>query len=222
MNTYLSKLNPTERRFVVVVGMVFFLVINIFWVWPHFSDWNDLQKRLAETRSKLALYDSAFQTTNTVGKEVERMAHAGQEVPPEDQSVQFLRDIQNQSARSGVSVTSNGRQITRTNQFFIDQIQTITVQSGEKPLVDFLYNLGTGNSLVRVRDLSIRPDPSHQQLVANITLIASYQKNPKARPANPPAAAPGPTKTAPAPATGSAQTNKPRPFDPKTDLLKKK
>lgn len=204
MKTYLSKLNPTERRFVVGVGLVFFLVINIFWVWPHFSDWNDLQTRLAAASSKIALYQSAFQQTNTLAREVERMQRNGADVPPEDQSVQFLRTIQNQSAQSGVAVTSNGRQITRTNQFFIEQIQTITVQAGEPQLVDFLYRLGTGDSLVRVRDLSIRPDQNHQQLVANITLIASYQKNPKAHPA---AATPAPAPASrpaaiPAPATG--------------------
>ena len=62
-------------------------------------------------------------------------------------------------------------------------------QSGEKPLVDFLYNLGSGNSLIRVRGLSLRPDPPRQLLAANITLIASYQKKPVARRAASPATA---------------------------------
>jgi hypothetical protein len=65
----------------------------------------------------------------------------------------------------------------------MEQIQTLTVQSGEKPLVDFLYSLGSGESLVRVRDLSVRPDQPRQQLAASVTLIASYQKNAKAAPA---------------------------------------
>jgi hypothetical protein len=78
----------------------------------------------------------------------------------------------------------------------MEQIQTITVASGEKELVDFLYNLGSGDSLVRVRDLSIRPDPPRQQLQANITLIASFQKNVKVA-AKPAPASAAPTKPAP-------------------------
>jgi len=186
-------LNSSERRFVVAVGLAFFLVINVFWVWPHFSDWGVIRGRLDTANATLATFDAMFQKTNTLAIEVEKMQRGGANVPPEDQAVSFLRTIQTQAAQSGVAVGGNGRLITRTNQFFMEQIQTINVTAGEKQLVDFLYNLGSGDSLVRVRDLSIRPDPPRQQLQANLTLIASYQKNVKA------AAAPA-TKAAPAPA----------------------
>ena len=194
MSTYLSKLNSSERRFVVGVALTFFLVINIFWVWPHFSDWGAIRGRLDTANATLATFDAMFQKTNDIAKEVEKMQRAGANVPPEDQAVSFLRTIQTQAAQSGVAVGGNGRLITRTNQFFMEQIQTITVGAGEKQLVDFLYNLGSGDSLVRVRDLSIRPDPQRQQLQANITLIASYQKNVKA---SAPAAKPAPAAAAP-------------------------
>lgn len=212
MNTYLSKLNSSERRFVVAVGMAFFLVINIFWVWPHFSDWTAIRGRLETANTTLATFDAAFQKTNNIAKEVEKMQRGGGNVPPEDQAVAFLRTIQTQAAQSGVAIGGNGRLITRTNQFFMEQIQTITVAAGEKQLVDFLYNLGSGDSLVRVRDLSVRPDPPRQQLQANITLIASYQKNVKvaAAPAAKPAPAPVPTKTAPPAAPDNSKPATPK------------
>jgi hypothetical protein len=208
MKSYLSKLNPAERRFVVIVAMVFFVVINIFWVWPHFSDWSAVKSRLATASSQLTTFNTAFQQTNVYGSQITKWQGEAGEVPPEDQAVQFLRTIQTQAAQSGVAVTGNGRLITRTNQFFLEQVQTITVQSGESQLVDFLYKLGAGNSLVRVRDLTLRPDPPRHQLQANITLIASYQKNPRARPAAAPAAAP----TAP---KAPVNTSKPVPPKPK-------
>ena len=216
MKTYLSKLNPSERRFVVGVALVFFLVINIFWVWPHFSDWSDLQRRLSAARSDLTLRETTIQQGERLKPEINKMLSASADVPPEDQAVQFLRTIQTQAAQSGVGVTGNGRLVTRTNQFFIEQIQTITVQSGEKQLVDFLYNLGQGNSLVRVRDLSLRPDQARQQLAASITLIASFQKTSKA------ATAPAPkNSTAPVPAAApikapvTAATTNSKPATPK-------
>jgi hypothetical protein len=89
--------------------------------------------------------------------------------------------------------------MTRTNQFFLEQSQTITVQSGEQQLVDFLFNLGSGNSLIRVRDLGLHPDAPHQQLAATIRLVASFQKNPTTKPAAP-AARTGSAKPAGAPA----------------------
>ena len=204
MNSYLSKLNPSERRFVVGVGLVFFLIINIFFVWPHFSDWGTLKDKLATAQAKQDNYDKLFQQTNTLAREVERMERAGADVPAEEQSVQFLRTIQTQAWQNRVNISATGRQLTRTNQFFLDQIQTITLQSGEQELVDFLYNLGSGDSLVRVRDLSVRPDPGHHQLIANVTLVASFQKNPKRRAPSPaPASAP---KPAPKPMAAPALT----------------
>ena len=69
-----------------------------------------------------------------------------------------------------------GKTTTQTNQFFLELTQLISVLSGEAQLVDFLYNLGSGNSLIRVRDLQLRPDGPRQQLGGTIKLVASYQK----------------------------------------------
>jgi hypothetical protein len=62
----------------------------------------------------------------------------------------------------------------------VEQVQNITVLATEEQLVDFLYKLGTGASMIRVRDLELQPDQPRQRLVANIKLVASYQKNPPA------------------------------------------
>ena len=65
-----------------------------------------------------------------------------------------------------------------TNQFFVEQVQNINVLATEDQLVDFLYKLGSASSMIRVRDLTLQPDPPHQRLTADIRLVASYQKNP--------------------------------------------
>ncbi|MEI8291089.1 MAG: hypothetical protein WCH99_16610, partial [Verrucomicrobiota bacterium] len=79
---------------------------------------------------------------------------------------------------------NTSRQLTRTNDvFFIEQVQNINVTATEDQLVDFLYKLGSGASMIRVRDLELQPDPARQRLSANIRLVASYQKNPAAAPA---------------------------------------
>jgi hypothetical protein len=70
-----------------------------------------------------------------------------------------------------------------TNQFFLERAQAISVVGGEPQLVNFLYGLGAGNSLIRVRALTLRPDPPRYQLNANMTVVASFQKKATASPA---------------------------------------
>jgi Tfp pilus assembly protein PilO len=209
MNQYLSRLNPSERRFVVGVALAFFVVLNIFWVWPHFSDWGTLKNRLTSARGKLANYQAVIQQAEHLKLELARLEGEGASVPAEDQATEVMRTIQMQAGQNGVGITRFGPQTTRTNQFFSEQSQTISGISGEKQLVDFLYNLGSGSSLIRVRAISVRPDPSRQQLDANITLVASYQKNPQSRPATVEARAAAPPKTVASPIKPASSPSKP-------------
>ncbi|MEO6034508.1 MAG: hypothetical protein ABIQ35_04560, partial [Verrucomicrobiota bacterium] len=58
----------------------------------------------------------------------------------------------------------------------------ISVNTGEKELVDFLLNIGSGSSMIRVRDLDLKPaDQNRYRLQGRITLSANYQKKPTAR-----------------------------------------
>jgi len=47
----------------------------------------------------------------------------------------------------------------------------------DEQLVNFLYKLGSGASMIRVLDLDLQPDAPHYHLSANIRLVASYQKS---------------------------------------------
>src|SRR5208283_2614300 len=123
-------------------------------------------------------------------KQITQLESEGQSVPAEDQQNQFSRAIQMQQAQSGVNITSTSKQVVRTNQFFLELTEQISVESGEAQLVDFLYNLGSGSSLIRIRDLALHPNPPRQALSGSVKLVASYQKNPpkKAGPATKPPA----------------------------------
>jgi hypothetical protein len=204
MKEFFARLNPTERRFVVGVAVVFFLVVNFVWIWPHFSDWGKTQARMAAAQKKMELFNKGIAKTPEIDREITKYQSTGVTVPPEDQAVQFVRMIYNEASRSGVIIQSLGgpRQNTDTNNpFFIEQNQTVSVQSDEKQLVNFLYNLGAGsNSLIRVRSLSVQPDPPRQQLSSRITLVASYEKK-----------APAARTTAPAAATATPKTTTAKP-----------
>ena len=180
MKNPLDRLNlrPFEKRLVVVVAAVLFVVLNAWFVFPHFSDLAQAQKQRAEALEKIGRWQVEINQEPSYRKQIRDLESEGQAVPAEDQQNQFSRAIQMQQAQSGVNITSTSKQTVHTNQFFLELTEQVSVESGEPQLVDFLYNLGSGTSLIRVRDLALHPNPPRQALSGNVKLVASYQKNP--------------------------------------------
>ncbi len=181
MKKYFAHLRPMERRLAVGVMVVVIVVLNAWLIWPHFSDWGKLRGRLEDARRKLQLYQTTIAQQPTFEAQLKKFESLGESsVAPEDQTINFMRTIQTQAAESGVGIGSTSRQTTRTNEFFVEQEQNISVTATDEHLVDFLYKLGSGASMIRVLDLELQPDGAHTHLNANIRLVASYQKNPAA------------------------------------------
>lgn len=213
-SAYFARLSSLERRFIIVVIVVLFVVINLLFVLPHFNDLGKIDNRFGDARLKLDKYGKEIAQMPFYTAEIGKLGGEGADVPAEDQAVTFMQAVNNQAAQSGVAILAANRQPERTNQFFVERAQSLTTQSGEPQLVDFLYSLGSGSSLIRVRALSIRPDAPHTGLNATVILVASYQKKPPVRSAPAPAAKPATTTTPaakpPPPATlPVVKTNKP-------------
>jgi hypothetical protein len=206
MSAYWNNLKPFEKRVVVGIAAFFFVVLNFFFVFPHFSDLSAAHARMDEAQAKLTRYQNEFAQTNAYLAGIRTLENEGSDVAVEDQSFQFANAIQAHAGQSGVRVLSNGRINTQTNQFFLEKSQTISVQGGEPQLVDFLYTLGSDSSQIRVRDLGVRPDQPRQQLVANVKLVASYQKKAPTRPATAPRS-PAPTTKSVTPAAKPVAPN---------------
>ena len=168
---------------------------------PLFSDWAKYQARGDKARKTLGVFKEKIALVPELERGVKAMESEGAFVPPEDQANDFIRTIQQQQVASGVNVKSSVPQSSsRTNTFFLERVQALTLEAGESQLVDFLYRLGAGNSLVRVRGLSLRRDGTGVLLSANVTLVASYQKKPATKPA-----------TTPIPVPAAAAAEKPKP-----------
>src|ERR1051325_7952184 len=143
MKTYLSRLNPAERRLVVGVGLFLFVAVNVFIVWPYYSKLDEWADRRAKAEKQLMIRQNAIKQAESVKPTLAKLERSGANIPREDQSAQFARTIIGESSKSGVAIVRNGRTNTRTNdQFFIEQEQSIGVQAEEENLVNFLYNLG--------------------------------------------------------------------------------
>jgi len=205
MKKYWEGLRPFEKRVVVGVATGLFAVFNLWFVLPHFSDLGRMKKRMEEAQWTLQVRQTAIAQRPMYEEEIKKLQREGLDVPAEEQAIQFQRTISDEEMRVGVNPISTGRIMTRTNEFFFTQTQTINVQSGEQPLVDFLFNLGSGNSLIRVQDLILHPDPqTRQQLAGAIKLVASYQKTPSKSAV--PGGRTGSTRTAGTPSATSRST----------------
>lgn len=206
------KLRPFERRLVVIIGIVLFLVAQFIFVWPKFGAVGRMDGRRAIAQKTLKEYNDEISQSSKYRTLLAKLQNEGASVPPEDQSSDLMRTIQTESARAQVQIQTVSKPFTRTNESFLEQSVTVTTASTEDALLNFLYNLGSGNSLIRVRDLTMRKDQTQTKLNATIKLVASYQKTrPAARTAPAAGAA---TPPAPSPSPSAPKTGAPNPSTP--------
>lgn len=208
MTSVFDKLNlrPQERRLVVIVGVVVFIVLNFVFVFPNFGAYGKLQQRTSDARKKLDLYNSEIKKQSAYRKDIETLQGQGMYVSDETKALTLASDINSQALLCGVSVpsiTPMPRSGTggKTNAFFEEQSVALNFNSGEKELVDFLYRLADKALLIRARTMQISPDPTRMRLQGQMTLVKSFQRKPPVK-----AAPSAPTSSAskPAPATNAA------------------
>ena len=218
MTSVFDKLNlrPNERRLVIAVAIVVFILLNVFFVRPYFGELGRLRKRQEDARKLLAAFQDEIRKTPQYEVQLKNLREAGASVASEEQALKLSTTIHNQAALSGVQINryDSIRQttvgLTKTNQFFEEQSANANVTAEEKSLVDFLYNLGVGGSLIRVRSMNLTPDPQRQKLQGNITVVASYAKKAPVR-----TTAPATVRTN-APATPRSTNSPPRASSPFT------
>jgi Tfp pilus assembly protein PilO len=188
MNSWFDKLNlrPQERRLLVAVGVVVFIVLNIWLVWPRFNDWKIVTADHEKAKRTLANYQREIGKTSSYETKLKALEGDGASVVAEEQELDSLmaRTVQNQTLRSGVTVNQSDPSRpsnTRTNQFFEERTVGMRFEAGNEELVNFLMSMASTNSLIRVQDLNLQPAPNQMKLNGNITLVGSYQKKPPAK-----------------------------------------
>jgi hypothetical protein len=208
MNTsFLDQLNltPQERRIVVAIAVVVFVVLNLLLIWPHFGDLKRVRQQLDDTRNTMTTWnveigkdvDPSTNGYKNKLKTLERQQGGG----IGSQQIQLQKSIYDQAMKTGVNVgeyrpvSSAG---VSSNEFYEEQSLKITFECQESQLVNFLFNVGNDPAMIRVRELNLHAaDANRYGLKGDAFLSANYAKQqPKAAPpaAKAPAVAP---KTAP-------------------------
>ena len=231
MKSFFDKLNlrPGERRLVIIVALIVFLVVNAFMVWPRFLEWGTVTNREKAARDTRDQYQREVDNIKRYQLRLAELEQKGAQIGNEDQALKLSSTVYSQAALSGVTINGWSPQRAsagtggKTNQFFDEQSGRITLApTEEKALVDFLYNLGAGDSLIRVRSMTLSPDPSRQKLQGSIDLVASFARRPPPR-VTPSAATPARTNaaasTTSAPRGSSPASRTAAPFGRSTNAL---
>jgi len=193
MKAFFDKLNlrPQERRWIALIAAAVVIVLNYAFVWPYFSEWSRVRAAMNQAVATIETYNQEIATSKQVYepklKSVEGNKSASLVLEAGD--IQLQKAIMAKSSQdfmpSGYYPLPSKLSLN-TNQarFFEEQSMKITVDCEEKPLVNFLYEIGGDNSMIRVRELSLRPlDQNRYKLSATVVLSASYQKKPETKPA---------------------------------------
>jgi hypothetical protein len=218
MTSVFDKLNlrPGERRLVVIAAGVVFVFLNLLLVFPHFGDLGRVQQQTRDARATLNMFQKEIDREPAYKRRIQQLAEQGAVVAEASRALELSREVTSQALVCGVQVKSydtvRGGSNVRTNAFFDEQSLGISIISGEKELLCFLYSLAERSSLIRVRSMNLQPEPPHRyRLQANITLVGSYQKQFPSRPAQ----TASPSTPAPAPtATAKTAATPPRPATP--------
>ena len=223
------NLTPAERRLVMIIFAVVFVVVNYRVVWPRFGDLKTVTDEIESIRRKRDIYQREVDRLPTYTAMLRKLQAAGSVLPPGEEKIQFRSDMERLAREAGLTVPRWGEVLpergsgTVTNAFFESiGISLNQVTGTEAQFVDFLYRVGGSNSTIRVKDLTLQPgafDARAQgktNLNGTVRLVASVQRAQPKPAVTTTNAAPGSATIPAAPVTrpptggpGPASTNAP-------------
>ena len=224
-------LSPQERRFVVIVAVVVFILINWWVIIPMFGDWGRYNQRISDTGKLVDKYKAEIQKKAEYERQLRELQRtSGQDVASEEAALRLHQEVINNANLTGlgygtitpVNRSSTAPTSTKTN-FFDEASVNVSINTGEKELIDFLVRLADKDLLIRAKSMDIGPDQSQTRLQGNLTLVKSFQRKQATRAGAPVAAKPAaavtpPPSTTPVPLPTSPQTNQPPKVEPRATM----
>jgi len=171
------NLRPQERRLVVIVGMVIFVLLNMWFVWPFFSDWGRVRNEIEKNRATLERYKREIAQRPKHEARQRELETTGSQMLQSENDLQ--RVVQAQAAASGIQIIRGPAPISlgKTNQFYKEIGVSLDFTSGGKEVVDFLVGVAAQNAMIRVREMQLSPEPPHhQRLRGRLVLVGNFQQ----------------------------------------------
>lgn len=118
------KLTPAERRLVMIILAVVFVVLNYWLVWPRFSDFQTLSDDIEAIERKRKVYQTEIDRRPTYEVMLRKLQAAGSVLPIGEERIQFRSDMEKIAREVGLTVPRWGEVLqerssgTTTNAFF--------------------------------------------------------------------------------------------------------
>ncbi len=203
------NLSSGERRLVMAVLVV--LMLALAWmVWGMIPSPGVTQNKISQAQQRLNSFTNEISKIADYEKKIGELQGLGSAVIKIEQQTDMRKFINRLTAANGVYIDSTTSADPKTSEFFIEQSMTIRFSSKESDLVNFLWKLGSSDSMVRVSQMRVQPDKNRYKLSGSMTLTASYQKDVKAT-------KPKPATEAKAKPVAAKPAAKPEPAKPKPE-----
>ena len=203
------NLSSGERRLVMAVLVV--LMLALAWmVWGMIPSPGVTQNKISQAQQRLNSFTNEISKIADYEKKIGELQGLGSAVIKIEQQTDMRKFINRLTAANGVDIDSTTSADPKTGDFFIEQSMTIRFSSKESDLVNFLWKLGSSDTMVRVSQMRVNPDKNRYKLSGSMTLTASYQKDVKAT-------KPKPATEAKAKPVAAKPAAKPEPAKPKAE-----
>ena len=95
MSNFLDRLNlgPQERRLVVGAVAVLFVLLNTWFVWPHFKDWGRMQAELRTAEDTLAKFEAEVGKLPDYEQKKQKLESADSSVGSSEQALQLQKIV---------------------------------------------------------------------------------------------------------------------------------
>ncbi len=208
MMRWFDKLNlgPSERRVAIAGACLFALLLNYWLIWPYFSEWGQVEREWDKLAGQKGIYFKEVGQKAAYQRRLNELEGSGAQVMPQDQANTVQSSIVAAAGTNGVNIIRITPQLatlrtsaSKDTNFFDEQVVMVKLNAKEQGLVSFLHSLGSSDSMIRVREMSgLRLDTSGQNLEADVTFVASFQKANKPNKPTPTQSAAGSTNPPPA------------------------
>jgi len=164
---------------VVLVSCVLFGVLHLWFVWPHFGDYQKLESRRRQARATLATYQQECARTNEYLGQLTELEKAGDIILRTDQNSALKELIMDQAAASKLNtgdVDPLPRAIGATNEFFEQrELRLEILATSPESILDFLMQVASKDLAIRVKSLGLKRERDQATLSGNVVLSASFQ-----------------------------------------------
>lgn len=161
----------------VIVGMVIFVLLNMWFVWPLFNDWGMTRNEIEKHRATLERYKREIAQRPRYEARQKELETTGSQMLQNENDLQ--RIVQAQAAASGIQIVRGPVPISttgKTNQFYQEIAVSLEFTSGGKEVVDFLVGVAAQNAMIRVREMRLSPDQTQQRLRGNLQFVGNFQQ----------------------------------------------